>query len=175
MSVQMRPFRISEVDLDPKCREMRVEGELDLSVADQFKKRLDAAAMEDVEVLVSLEWCDFIDSTGIAAIVLAHKLLASRGRRLLVCSPSGQVSRILAITGLSDNGLVYDSTDAALAERFGRAGHPAPPSRGVVASGAFGVGRRGGRWPRRSGEPGRARRQIFLTTLPNCWPRGPTL
>lgn len=119
MSVQMRPFRISEVDLDSECREMRVEGELDLSVADQFQKRLDAAATEDLEVLVCLERCDFIDSTGIAAIISAHKLMASRSRRLRLCNPSGQVSRILAITGLNDVGLIYASTDAALAERFG--------------------------------------------------------
>jgi anti-anti-sigma factor len=116
----MRPFNISEVDLDSECREMRVEGELDLSVADQFQKRLDAAAMDDVDILVSFERCDFIDSTGIAVIVLAHKLMASKGRRLLVCNPSGQVSRTLAVTGLNDLGLVYTTTDAALAERFGR-------------------------------------------------------
>lgn len=120
----MRPFRISEVDLDPECREVRVEGELDLSVADQFRKRLDAAAMEDIEVLVCLERCDFIDSTGIATIVMAHKLMASRGRRLVVCNPSGQVSRILTVTGLNDVGLVYASTDAALAERLGHAVTP---------------------------------------------------
>lgn len=118
---QMRPFRIIEVDLDSECREMRVEGELDLSVADQFQKRLDAAAIEDIEVLVCLERCDFIDSTGIAAIVWAHKLMASRGRRLLVCNPSGQVSRVLAVTGLNGAGLIYASTEAALAERFGHA------------------------------------------------------
>lgn len=118
---QVRPFRISEVDLDSECREMRVEGELDLSVADDLQKRLDAAAMEDVEVLVCLEQCDFIDSTGIAAILLAHKLMASRGRRLAVCNPSGQVGRILAVTGLNDVGLIYASTDAALAARFGHA------------------------------------------------------
>lgn len=117
----MRPFRISEVDLDSECREVRVEGELDLSVADQFRKRLDAAALEDIEVFVCLEQCNFIDSTAIAAIVLAHKLMASRNRRLFVCNPSGQVSRTLAITGLNDAGLIYSSTDAALAERFGHA------------------------------------------------------
>jgi anti-sigma B factor antagonist len=111
----------SEVDLDAECRELRVEGELDLSVADQLQRRLEAAAVEDVEVLICLERCDFIDSTGIAAIVMAHKLLASRGRRLLVCNPLGQVSRVLALTGLNDAGLVHDSTDAALAERFGHA------------------------------------------------------
>lgn len=117
----MRPFRISEVELDLECREMRVEGELDLSVAEELKKRLDAAAMKDLEVFVCLERCDFIDSSGIAAILSAHKLMASKGRRLLVCNPSGQVSRILAVTGLNDVGLVYASTDTALAARLGHA------------------------------------------------------
>lgn len=117
----MRPFSITEIDLDSECREMRVEGELDLAVADQFKKRLDAAAGEDVEVLVCLERCDFIDSTGIATIIWAHKLMASKGRRLVVCNPSGQVSRILTVTGLDDAGLIYASTETALAERFGHA------------------------------------------------------
>lgn len=128
----MRPFRISEVDLDPECREIRVEGELDLSVADEFKKWLYAATKEDVEVFICLEQCDFIDSTGIAALVMAHKLMASRGRRLLVCNPSGQVSRILAVTGLNDVGLVSASTDAAPAERFGHA--VTRPFRGAEAS-----------------------------------------
>lgn len=57
-------------------------GELDLSVAAQLKGRLDAAAMEDIDVLICLERCDFIDSTGIAAIVSAQKVMASRGQRL---------------------------------------------------------------------------------------------
>lgn len=113
MSVQMRPFKITEVDLDSECREVRVEGELDLSVADQLQKRLETAAMEDVEVFVSLERCDFIDSTGIAAIISAHKLMASKGRRLLLCNPSGQVSRILAVTGLNDGGLIHASIEAS--------------------------------------------------------------
>lgn len=118
---QVRPFGISEVDLDPECREIRVEGELDLSVADQLQMRLDAAVEEDLEVLICLDQCDFIDSSGIAAILLAHKLMAGRGRRLCVCNPSGQVSRVLALTGLDDAGLIYASTEAALAERFGQA------------------------------------------------------
>lgn len=119
--MQVRAFRISEVDLDSGCREVRVEGELDLSVADQFQRRLDAAAADDVEVLISLERCDFIDSTGIAAIVFAHRLLADKGRRLLICGTSPQVSRILTITGLNQFGLVYPSAEEALAVGFGHA------------------------------------------------------
>ena len=117
----MRVFRISERDLEGRCREIRLEGELDLSVADRFQARLDAAVLDDVEVLVCLEECNFIDSTGIAVIVLAHKLMANKGRRLVVCHPSTEVNRVLALTGLTDEGIVFDSTDAALMERFGHA------------------------------------------------------
>ena len=116
-ATQVRAFRISEVNLDGRYREVRVEGELDLSVADQLRQRLEAAVSDDVEVLVCLECCDFIDSTGIAAIVFAHRQLASRDRRLLVCGPSRQVSRTLTVTGLND--LVYASVEEALADGFG--------------------------------------------------------
>lgn len=113
---QMRAFRISERDLDSECRELCVEGELDLAVADQLKSRLEAAAAEDVEVLVRLDRCDFIDSTGIAAIAWAHQLMASKGRRLRVCNPSGQVGRVLALTGLSD--LLLETAKTAEASPF---------------------------------------------------------
>jgi anti-anti-sigma factor len=110
---------ISERELDPGYREVRPEGELDLSVADRFQQRLNAAARDDVEVLVCLEDCDFIDSTGVAAIVLAHRLMVDRGRRLFICHPSPEVRRILALTGLTEEGLVVDASEEALAERFG--------------------------------------------------------
>lgn len=115
----MRTFRISERDLDAKCREVRLEGELDLSVADRFQQRLDAAAGEGVDVLVCLEECDFIDSSGIAVIVLAHRVATGKGRHLVVCHPSPEVSRILAITGLIEEGIVVDGSDAGSTERFG--------------------------------------------------------
>jgi anti-sigma B factor antagonist len=103
----MRVFRIGERDLEGGCREIRLEGELDLSVADRFQARLDAAILDDVEVLVCVEECDFIDSTGIAVIVLAHKLMANKGRHLVVCHPSAEVNRVLALTGLTDEGIVF--------------------------------------------------------------------
>ena len=129
---KLRPFVIGERELDAGYREIRPEGELDLSVADRFQERLNAAAGEDVEVLVCLAGCDFIDSTGVAAIILAHKLMVGRGRRLFICHPSPEVSRILALTGLTDEGLVLDADDEVLARRFGHAvGRAAElPSRG---------------------------------------------
>jgi anti-sigma B factor antagonist len=117
----MRPFGVSERELNAECREVRLEGELDLSVAERLQQRLNAAVADDVDVLVCLEDCDFIDSTGIAVIVLAHRLMAGKDRRLLVCHPSAEVSRVLEMTGLVEEGIVVDGADGALGESL-RAG-----------------------------------------------------
>lgn len=50
-----------------------------------------------------------------------QKLLAGKGRRLLICGSSHQVSRILAVTGLNQVGLVYATSEEALAKGFERA------------------------------------------------------
>jgi anti-anti-sigma factor len=64
--------------------------------------------------LIGLENCEFIDSTGIAAIVHAHNEFAERGGRLAVYAPADQVLRVLSVTGLTSNGMVFDSAEEAL-------------------------------------------------------------
>jgi anti-sigma B factor antagonist len=110
----VRTFKITESDPHPGCREIQVEGELDLAVADQLQDALDRAGEEYARVLISLENCEFIDSTGIAIIVAAYNQLVEEGRRMAVYAPSSQVLRVLSITGLTANGLIFDSADQAL-------------------------------------------------------------
>lgn len=112
----MRAFKLNEQELRPGCRGIEVEGELDLAVADRLRDALDRAIAESSEILILLEACDFIDSTGIAVIVHAHKRAAEEGKRAVaVCAPSTQVHRVLSVTGLTDNGLVFEGVDDALA------------------------------------------------------------
>lgn len=110
----MQAFKLIELDRRAGCREIQVEGELDQAVADQLQEALDRAGEEYAQVLISLENCEFIDSTGIAIIVAAHSRLAEEGRRIAVYGPSSQVLRVLSITGLTANGLVFESADQAL-------------------------------------------------------------
>jgi anti-sigma B factor antagonist len=107
----LRTFKLIERDLRPGCREIQVEGELDLAVADQLVERLARAGVECQRVLIGLEGCEFIDSTGIAAIVHAHNELAERGGRLAVYAPGDQVLRVLSVTGLT--GMVFESAEEA--------------------------------------------------------------
>jgi anti-anti-sigma factor len=110
----LQVFKLTEQDLRPECREIQVEGELDLSVADQLEQGLARAVEECRHVLISLENCEFIDSTGIAVIVHARNQLAERGGRVAVYAPSHQVLRVLSVTGLTSNGMVFASAEEAL-------------------------------------------------------------
>jgi anti-sigma B factor antagonist len=110
----LRAFNLTERDLRPGWREIQVEGELDLAVAEQLVDALTRAKSECQHLLIGLEGCEFIDSTGLAAIVHAHNEFAERGGRVAVCSPAAQVRRVLSVTGLTSNGLVFESTEEAL-------------------------------------------------------------
>ncbi len=111
----MQRFNVSTRDLGPGTRDVQVEGELDLAVAGQLDEALKAAAVECDQVLVGLERCEFIDSSGIAVILRAHNRMAEEGRRLAVYAPTDQVLRVLSMTGLTGNGLVFDSAAEAAA------------------------------------------------------------
>jgi anti-sigma B factor antagonist len=115
---RMQSFQLSTSELRPGCREIAVAGELDLAVAERMQAALDeAAAAEGCElILVNLERCEFIDSTGIALLVRAHERAREGGGRLAVFGASAQVLRVLSISGLAQNGMVFDDAEAAAAE-----------------------------------------------------------
>jgi anti-sigma B factor antagonist len=110
----MQRFKVDERDLQPGCRDIQVEGELDLAVAGQLDEILTAAIGSCSRVLVGLERCAFIDSSGIAVILRAHNRMEEEGNRLAVYAPTAQVLRVLSMTGLTSNGLVFETVEDAL-------------------------------------------------------------
>ena len=114
-AVAVRRFKLTETDIRDGCRKIEVEGELDLTVCDQLQERVDRLDSKAAAILIDLGECEFIDSTGIALIVSAHKRLAEQGRRLVICTPSKPVLRILSVAGLVDTGLVVEEPAEALA------------------------------------------------------------
>jgi anti-anti-sigma factor len=110
----MQQFKVTERDLRPGCRDVQIEGELDLAVSGQLDEVLASAVEQCERVLVGLQRCEFIDSSGIAVILRAHRRLEAEGGQLAVYAPSDQVLRVLSMTGLTANGLVFDSSEEAL-------------------------------------------------------------
>jgi anti-anti-sigma factor len=106
--VEMSAFSIIGADPRDGSRRLEVVGELDLAVADRLRAAIEAVDPGVELVVVDLARCEFLDSTGLAVILGAREQLEESGRRLMVSSPTRQVERVLAITGLLDDGLVLD-------------------------------------------------------------------
>ena len=111
----MQIFKLTEVPSVDGERELRVEGELDLAVANRLQEALDG--IDAKRVLIDLSSCEFIDSTGIALIVRAWQRLdnGENGRSLVLCSQNDQVRRVLEITGLELSIPVHSTRDEAMA------------------------------------------------------------
>ena len=93
-------------------------GSLDLATAPSLRAALIEAANDGIhELIVDLSQLEFLDSTGLGALIGAHRRCTENGGqlRLIVCE--GPISRLLTITGLMRVLAVYSTLDAALADR----------------------------------------------------------
>lgn len=99
-------FELSEKDIWPGCREIEIEGELDLAVTGRLQAAFQRAVVERHHVLVDLSRCDFIDASALAALIQAHRHLAKHGHQLLVYGVRGQVRRLFELTAMAETGLL---------------------------------------------------------------------
>jgi anti-sigma B factor antagonist len=94
------------VELSTRERDGQVvavlRGELDVAEAAQVAASLAMVAAGGRNVIVDLEGLEFIDSSGLAALVHARQHARRAGSDLLLAAPQQQVLRMLAITRLID-------------------------------------------------------------------------
>jgi anti-sigma B factor antagonist len=120
--VTMRPMaggqilQIAEQALGKNRCELQLEGELDLWSAERLQVVLQRVARDNDAVVVGLQSCEFVDSTGIALFLQARRQLENDGGRLVLYGCSDQVLRIFTVAGLTEAGIVFASRDEALAE-----------------------------------------------------------
>jgi len=109
-------LQIAEQSIGPERCELRLEGELDLWSVERLQAVLHRVARDNNAVVVGLESCEFVDSTGIALLLQARRQLESEGGRLVIYGCSDQVLRIFTVAGLTDAGIVFGSRGEAIAE-----------------------------------------------------------
>ena len=97
------------VDSTPTETRIRPRGEIDMAVADRFGEAIITALMVgSPRVVVDLTEVTFLDSSGIRALLVAHRVAAERDRSLTVENPVSIVRRVLTIGGILD--LLTDKT-----------------------------------------------------------------
>jgi anti-sigma B factor antagonist len=93
-------------------------GVLDVADAASVAVALTAAAARERDVIIDLAGLEFIDSSGVAALVRGRRQARHAGGELLLAAPRPRVLRVLTLTRLLDVFPVY----ASVAEAAGSAG-----------------------------------------------------
>lgn len=83
----------------PEDAMVRVRGEVDLSTVSELATALEGVA-ERGDVLLDLSQLDFIDASGLRALVQADRRLRHEGHRLVISEPPPMALRLLEITRL---------------------------------------------------------------------------
>jgi anti-sigma B factor antagonist len=100
LPVPASPFRVGVSRVDDRVV-VAVEGELDLATAPQLRDRLVALSEEGQgQIVLDLTHLQFIDSTGLSVLVMAHNRARADGGTIAIRNPSQSVLRILEITAL---------------------------------------------------------------------------
>jgi anti-sigma B factor antagonist len=93
-----------------------LEGEHDLGTLPQVRDAFEAAAGEDLSLVIDLSQATFVDSSILGAVLDARRVADEAGRGFAVaCDGSSEpVRRVLEVTGLADELPVHPTRDAAL-------------------------------------------------------------
>lgn len=93
------------------------EARIDAAVALQFKDRFrEACATPSRRVVLDLARVDFVDSSGLGAIVAALKMMES-GRRLELAGLTPPVERVLRLTRMDRVFVIHKDAETALSLR----------------------------------------------------------
>ena len=101
---------------------VRVVGEVDMSHEDDLRGALrEAVSAEASGVVVDLTECEFIDSSGVRALLLSREAQHSEegSERLAVAASSEQILRILSVMGLDKVIPIRPTVDEAAAALSG--------------------------------------------------------
>ena len=102
---------------------LEVEGELDIATAPRMIAALNESfARLDRPLIVDLSSVDFMDSTGLALLMNAHRRVKRRGQGFAIVCPGGPISRVFEIADMVDSLHVYPdrvSAERAATKRLG--------------------------------------------------------
>jgi len=91
-----------------------VEGELDLASASRMIAALsEAFANLSLPLVVDLSRVNFMDSTGLALLINAHRRVMRRGNGFAIVCPGGPIARVFEIADMMQTLGVFPDRDSA--------------------------------------------------------------
>ena len=111
--LQSGSFRTVEESIDEKTQLVAVYGDVDLKTAHGFRYSIEEAAREaKSRLIVDMSEVPFMDSSGLAALMTAQKVMRSDTRLVVVCPPN--LKRIFEVTRLDTIVSIVGSLPEAL-------------------------------------------------------------
>lgn len=108
----MRGLTIRNSELSTGWQCLAVEGEVDLATVEELETAIDKIFSSDAHSLVvDLRESSFMDSTGLKALVMAHRRFEEDGRSFAVAVSGGPVSRLIDLSGVESSVRIVESTD----------------------------------------------------------------
>ena len=106
-------FEAVRVDL-PSASGVAINGEVDVAAVPRLERALEAAIETTAGgFVVDLSGVEFMDSSGLLAMLNARGLLAREARALAVVCPAGPVRQLLEVAGVSELLVIRDSRQDA--------------------------------------------------------------
>ena len=120
-------FDLTEEDLDERTHVIAVRGEIHVTTAPEFSRRLnEAIARGKTSVVLDLSQVEFIDSTGLSVLLNGlRRVTRAQGRLALVCA-NPTVLRLFEITKLDTTFDIRTSREEAVAAVRQDGGAPPP-------------------------------------------------
>lgn len=113
-----QPLSLETITVGSDCALIRVAGEIDVYSAPQLREAILALIGTGVShVIADLRGVDFLDSTGLGAIVGGHKRLRTNDGSLVLAASPDRIVRLFRITGLDRAFSLYPSVPEAIASQ----------------------------------------------------------
>lgn len=107
-----------KTDLKGTTLVVRVTGEFDMIIAEEFKKRVDNYLDNHSArfLLVDLGGVTFIDSSGLGALLGRYKKVENLKGKMVIAGPRVQVKKILEVSGINRIIGIYQDKKSALSQ-----------------------------------------------------------
>jgi anti-sigma B factor antagonist len=98
------PYEVLVSDSGAEQVRVEVSGEVDMAVAPQLLDAILCAALsrQRQNIVIDLARCTFIDSSGLAALVEAHRRLVAESCHLVITDASPMITKTIELAGLDD-------------------------------------------------------------------------
>lgn len=112
----MPPFHLESVTANNDCAVVQITGEVDVYTAPQLRERVvDLIGSGFIHLIADLRDVEFLDSTGIGALVGSLRRVRTHDGSLMLVTTSARILDIFKITGLNNAFAIYPSIAEAVA------------------------------------------------------------